>query len=235
MLTSELITLAQNHLRYDLDAYMGQTPEDTEWVTVLNWAQRAVAKKIEPYDPAVVFTLTANTGTYNLRDLTAFTKKIHRVERVMINGNMLYTRSRQDVGLWSLGELQQFEQTWVTDPAGTPTKAVQYDTKLILHSKPDGAYGNNYIAGIVFPADLTDPAVANASPDLPEETHEALALMAAIYAADPNVSESEGLGRLGRYNQRVHDTLRQVQLDFADSRSAFGGSADSYTPRFMQI
>lgn len=235
MLTSALITMVKQHLLYDLDNYAGQTPTDLAIVGQLNWAQRAVARKIEPYDPLIGLTLTPSQLQHNLRDLAVVTKKVVRPELVMINGVTLLTRDQKDYGLWSMNELRSSCSTWFSDAAGTPTKAVFYDTKLILHPKPTSAFANSYIAGVYFPADLTDPAVTDATPDLPEEIHEALALMAALYAADPNVSEAEGLSRLGRYSQRAHDAIRQVELDFANARSAFEGSDDSYTPRFMSM
>lgn len=233
MTTSKIITLCNQHLQYDLDSFQGQTPEDDEWIDVLNWAQRTVARTIEPYDPLIPFTLVVDQHTYDIRSLSVVTKKVVRVDRVYVDGNPLYARSMRDYGLWSLSELQTYVPTWFSDGSGTPTKAVSYDTSLILHPKPSSVFANTYIAGIYFPADLTDPAATDATPDLPEEIHEALALLAAIYAADPNVSEQEGLARLSRYGARQHAAIRQVQLDFANSRSAYAGSEDSYTPRFM--
>ena len=235
MLTSELIQMVKDHLSYDLDNYKGTAPTDAQIVAQLNWAQRTIAKRIEPFDPKITLTLVQNQDTYNLRDITTpvVSKKVFRVQRVMINGGFLLTRDLRDYGLWSLDELQTYASTWITDSADTPTKAVQDGTQLILHPKPSSTFSNNYISGYYLPADLLDPGTSDNTPDLPEEVHEAMALLTAVYASDPVVSEAEGLARLQRYSGRAAEAIEQVALDLQDSRSPFEGTLDSYFRRFM--
>lgn len=234
MITSELIQMVKDHTQYDLDNSAGTAPTDAQIVAQINWAQRAIARIVEPFDPSITLTLTGSTATYNLRSLTVVSKKVIRIARVMINGVWLMTRSGRDPGLWSLDEIEQYAPTWRTDGTGTPTKAVQYDTTLLLHQSPSGVFANNYIAGVYFPADLSSSSLSGV-PDLEEELHEALAMTAAIYAADPMVSEAEGLSRLARFNGRAAEAIRQVQLDKQNARSSFEGTLDSYYGRFLPV
>lgn len=242
MKTSELITLAKESTAYDLDAAFGtvnnQTGTDAQWVRYLNWAQRVAARLIEPYSPKITLTLVIGQDTYNLRDITTpvVSKKVVRVHKVVINGTPLLTRAARDYGLWSLDELETFAPTWFSDTTGQSTKAVQQGQNLILHPAPSSLFSSNYIAGTYLPADLVDPSTGtDSTPDLAEECHEAIALMAAVYAADPTVSEAEGIARLQRLSARAHDAIRQVSLDEQNSRSSFEGTLDQNWNRFMPI
>lgn len=224
-------------LSFDLDNFKdrdGQTPSDIQLTDQINFGLRWIGSRVYLFDPSITLTLTAETASYDLRDTDIVSRKVIEAIGVVINGNTLRAADRRTRGMWKFGEVERSVSNWRADTSGTPDKAWQIGTTLHLHRKPTAAIvstGSNYIVGHYMPADLVDGQDDTLYPDLPEELHEPIAQIAAIYAADPSVSEAEGINRLGRYNARAIDEIdrfrkRNMRLAQDWGTVPFAGYAD---------
>jgi hypothetical protein len=209
MILSEMITMLASLLAVDLDnrnAAADGTVTNLQATSDINWAIRFISQRIYQFDPSIVFTVTAETASYNLESTTIFSRKILEARRVIINGNQLYNCQGNKYGMWALGEVERECPTWRADLSGTPSKAFQVGTTLYLHQKPNAAVlsaGSNYIAGQYLAADLHYVNDLANSPDIPLVLHEAVVRMAADFAADPTATEAEALQRLMRYTGKA--------------------------------
>lgn len=205
MILSAMRTLLGQLLAFDLDGFATAAADQTAQI---NFGIRTISRYIQQYDPSIPFTMVAGTLKYDLRS-ASFTRKVLVAKAVVINGvplsNCLGTRN----GMWSLEELERFNPTWRTDPTGTPSIPVQMDHYLYMYPPPSQGIidtGNNFVVGTYLANDMVNGTDDATSPDIPEELHEAIVRIAAVYAADPNTTEQEGLARLSRYSgQAMHD------------------------------
>lgn len=235
---TQLRTLLTEFLAYDLDNSKGVAPTAAELTEQLNYAARWISERIYQFDPSITLTLTASDGDYSLRASAIVSRKVLRCHQVIINGNALLDASRQRRGMWTYQEVQIGHPNWRADDASTPTKPWQIGTTLYLHPKPTAAVvsaGNNYIAGTYLCADLTNGSDDSNYYDLPEELHEAIAGVAAVFAADPTASEGEALARLGRFNARYLDSIQSVAKSNKRDLELLGSTPGCSRPRAIRI
>lgn len=202
----QMQTMLADLLQYDLDNYQGESPAATDVAEQLNYAARFISKEIYQFDPSIAMTLTTDDGDMDLFS-AAFARDVVEVKLVVVNGITL-RRADGNYGLWTQGEITRFATQFRTDSNGTPNKAWQVNRTLYLHPKPSGAFANNFVAGQYLCATL-DGQTTSASYDLPEELHPAVVRLAADFAADPSVTEAEGLARLQRYAGKAGYDIKQ--------------------------
>lgn len=100
------------------------------------------------FDDKISFTLVVNTDAYNLRNTSAFTKRMLEVTRVMINGAFIL---QGDVT-----SAPAVNQAYLTSAASIPAVWwMQPPKDLILWPKPDAVYSNSYVSGWYLPSDLS--------------------------------------------------------------------------------
>lgn len=215
---SELRTLMTEFMVLDLDNSKGESPSSANQNEQLNWAYRTLCSRASLFDPTITFTLVADQALYDIRDITTpvVSKKVIRPFRIYINNIPLRTADKCRPGLWTLEELEDGYSTWRSAGSGTPYAAILENyNDLRLHPKPSSTVvsgGNNYIAGIYMPADMSgDGAV----PDLPEEFHELIAYMAAIKASLPIVTEDEMWNRIKAYDAEIQSAFRTFEREQA--------------------
>lgn len=232
MTLTAMRTMLANFLKFDLDDFSADASgavASADATEHLNYGIRTISKAIYQFDPSIVLTLVADQQAYDLR--TACGRKVREAKGVIINGNQLFNAVGRGYGMWAMGEADKTYPSWRSDPSGTPTKAFQVGTTLYLHSKPSAAIvsgGSNYVAGVYMAANMTNGADDANSPDIPEELHESIVRLAAIFAANPNVSEQEGLARLDRYNGQAGSEIqemRRLNYKLAESWGTLSGSS----------
>lgn len=214
-------------LGYDLDNYQGASPSATDIAEQLNYAARLVSKEIYQFDPSITLTLTIDDGDMDTFG-SAFGRDVLEVKRVIINGVPL-RKPNGEVGLWSYQEVEDRYPQWRTQAHGLPRIAFQLGRMLYVYPKPDSAYSNCFVAGQYLCATLSG-SDTSLSYDLPDELHPAVVRLAADFAADPNVSESEGLLRLQRYATKAGYDIKQERrrnMRLASSIGSTPGSSQS--------
>lgn len=213
MTTAQLITRVKNLLAYDLDGYIGASPSDADVVSCLNDALLDIGKLAYIVDPKVVLTLTAGQMNYDIRSLSVVSRRCVEVFSVVIAGKRLWNAAGDGYGLWTRGEIQNYNPSWLTDASGSTSKALMYSAKeLVLHPSPTSAIvaaGNHFLEAQVLPAPL-DAAATSASPELEDELHEELAKYAAYKAAMPNSTEGHQNARLAAFKAEALSKAAEV-------------------------
>lgn len=222
MTTQNLIDFVKDHAAFDLDLYPGESPTDAEVVELLNWALRILSRKLWLVDPSIVITLVAGTQSYDLRS-ASLSRDVWLCLRAYINGSPLLDWQGEQVGLWTLEEMEATNPTWRAAANGTPTAAMVIDRKIYFYLKPSSTVvstGSNYVAGCYLAADLAAGSLS-AVPDIPDETQEALGLLATVKGSTPNVSEEEGWARLKEFHSGAFELVEEIAA--ANRAAIFGG------------
>jgi hypothetical protein len=222
----------------------GRDPIASDLNGLINWAYKVIARKCS-LAKQTPLTLVAGQNTYNLRDTTTpvVGDAILRPVLVFINANgtsqALYDADSRDFGLWTIDELTRMYPGWVNDAQNPPTKAVflNYDT-LLLHPCPDAATASFNSAGLtghsVFGQYLPADLVADTDvPALPSEIHEAIAWLAAQFAATPTASDEAAWARIERYSQYWTQIIQEVADQNERTFQAFGASHGYYFDDLM--
>lgn len=229
----------------DLDMLLSATPEsptNADWLVVINQALRDISRRILLFSDAVTLTLTAGTFRYNLRDTTTpiVSSRVLQPVSVCINGSALRDRFSRGPGLWSFYELQSQFSAYASASNGTPSAAVWLGNNgggnLLLYPPPSStvAEGTNTVAGLTLPTDcaLSGGAFPATVPAVPEEVHESIAALAAVYAALPGVTEQEAWQRVSAYS-RYGEPVDQVRsVNMATLRTLTGSA--SLAPLFVE-
>ena len=205
MYLSDAVSLVNSFSQFDLDNYAGESPTNANVTSQINWASRLISKKLEMFNPVVVFTLTAGIRTYDLRSTSSFSVPVVKPMQVVIAGSLLLDARQDRPGLWSISEFERLNPNWRTDANGVPDKAAWHTDKLVLNPPPNTATASlntHYVSGLVLSADLTYDANASTTAlNVPVELHECVCYLAAVKAATPQVSEQEAWQRVSAYDQ----------------------------------
>lgn len=239
---AQLRTLQASLLSFDLDNFAGNsagTVSDADRNRQINMAYQILARRLKIYDPKVTLTLYADDDVIDLRVTTGSTnnkvsKRVWKAEYVIIGGNPLLDASGKEYGLWSMDELERECPGWRTASSGTPSIAAYYtSTKIRLYPKPSAAGSNNFVSGLVIPADLSADADV---PDIPEEIHEVIAFLAAVFASSPMASENEAWARLQKYEggfwMRLVDEIAQQNENLLQT---WGSTYDVHDASLMEL
>ncbi|MBS1826522.1 MAG: hypothetical protein JST93_14495 [Acidobacteria bacterium] len=231
--------------------YRGPT-STTDSAEYLDWAMKVLAQRCAFFDPKVSFALVADQETYRLDNLSTFSKYVLDPLSVYIGGNPLYDASGRRAGLWTINELNQFNPQWRTQSHGTPYVAVAYGSNtLLLNPKPDSttvSAGNCFVEGTVVPGwwktDGTYSAsgaagvVADgtATPDLPADMHEVLAVLAAVKAIKPMADSDAGWALVNAYSTELADSVETLARRNRAAMSALGSILPSdRAQRFVRL
>ena len=226
MTLSTIRTLVTDFGTY-LDNYRGDSPTAAELVAQINWGIRVFARRWHLLDNRITFTISnpiasTNGAKFNIRDTTTpvVSKRVVLPYVVYIGGQPLYDWNGNP-GLWSISQLDQRVSGWQTESSNTPYRAAYLGNgKLLLSPPPATAGSNNFIAGTYLPADLTNGTDDAASPDLPDELHEALAYFVAQHVALPTATEQEQWEKLKVYNQEWMSLVTEIATE---NRNAIEG------------
>jgi hypothetical protein len=236
MTLSSLRQLLTDSLSADLDNYRGETPSPTDLNAQLNWAYRIIARKCVLTTDTPLY-LVQGQSAYNLRDVTTPTvgAKIIRPVVVYINRSPLFDAAGRDYGMWTYDELVRLYPTWKQDGQGRPTKAVFTNwNQLILHPAPDAATVSqtHAIYGTYLPNDLSLDADA---PQVPEEIHEAIAWLAAQFAATPTITEQEGWMRLQKFSEYWSQIIQEVADQNERTFQSWGSTSGYYESDLIRV
>lgn len=207
---------------YDLGVFYGASPTTAQKLFLLNWAQKLIGKDLKVYRPHNALTL-AQSFTFNLRDTSVVERKVVEATSVIVNGVKLTRPDGQTYGFWTMPELERYFPTWMLDAADTPQRAVVQANVLYLHPKPTAAVvaaAQAYVPGTALPLDKVDDSGGPADAvkglgtqlDLPDELHEACALLTAAKAALPQLSETDAWRRVGAYNMEWVEIARTIAM-----------------------
>lgn len=238
MTLSELKTGLERALQLDLDHEAGENPSGSELTASINKAIRFISAEIYQIDPSITLDLTTDDGTIDLRDTDVVSRKVIEPLVVIIAGNPLSVASGRKYGMWTLSEIQAYCPTWRSDSSGTPSKAAFHDRTLYLHPAPNStnaALSTHYIMGQYLAADMVDGVDDSSYPDIPEELHEDIVRLAAVFAADSTVSEGEALARLGRYEARAKEKMAQIRTRNRRTALSWGTVTRAAQPRYIQL
>ena len=146
-----------------------------------------------------------------MQDLTIVAKRMIEVESVIIN-NVRLCNYRGDHALWNIQTYRRLYDGYLNYPDGTPSAAYRIDGYRIgLSPAPNATVvsdGDNYVTGVYLPATLANN---DDVPDIPEQYHEWIAMIAASFSSTPLVSEAEGWKRLDAYNAMLASDIRQLK------------------------
>lgn len=227
MNVTNLVTMMTELASFDLSNFSMATDgtiSNASAVAQLNKAQRRLSYYIKQFDHSIVTTLVADTANYDLRNTAVFAKPVIEPYRVIINGNTLLDASGKP-GLWTFNELERANPGFRADASGTPIRATFYgNTKMTLNPAPSAAVvtgGSNYMAGTYMAADLNSSTMS-ATPDLPVELHEALAVKATVWAAIAVTARQEGWVRLQALDKDADAIIEQVRADNINALNDWG-------------
>jgi hypothetical protein len=161
MTTYDLIQLYKALTAYDLDSMYGETPTDGQVVSLLNWGQRVLSRRLYLWDPAVSFTAQANSyGPYLLDNSgaapnnPAFGHRIVKIGIVRFNGISIYDWNMQP-GNWALQQFERDQPDWQKAPSSIPSRIVTIPNGLLLWPPPLSVAGTHTISAQVLADDLT--------------------------------------------------------------------------------
>jgi len=229
--------------------------ERADHAEALDWAMKLLAQRCAFYDPKITFTVTADQAEYRLNSSTAFTRRIVKPYSVVVNSNPLNDASRFRTGLWTINELNEIYSKWRTDSSGTPIAAVVYSGKLRLYPAPNAGVvstGNCFVEGEIVPGWIkTDGSYSasgaaglnsagtwdlTAEPDLPDQYHELLAVLAAIKLAQPEAESQEAWTTLNSYNADLTVQVERLERENRAQISAWGSlNPSDRKDRFLRM
>lgn len=234
MTTAEILLYVRNNISTDFDIAddIGATATDAELVPYINWAMRSISRQIHQLKTSIPITLTADTAEYDLNGGTGTpisasdVSQVTRIHRVYINNNPLKRADWKGPGMFTFNEIERNYPGWRAAGSSTPFAAAQISNKLFLFPKPTSTVvsaGNNYLVAEYLPKDLST-SVLTQIPDLPLELHEAVAYMAAVKLALPNIGEAEAIQRLQLYSAAIADAISEVRKQNLATIADFGSS-----------
>lgn len=209
MTLAQLRTLTSYFISYDNDAYLGESPSNSDLDTVVNWAIRSIARRLYLFEPMIALTTSAGVSRYDIGDTTYFERRMLDIHRVVVGGTILRD-NRSQFGLYpSLNAFEARYPTWRTASNGTPTGAVLAGQNLTFDCPASGVLANTFVSGQFMPNDLS---ADGQTPLLPVELHELVAYLAATKLALPTATEEEQWGRLRAFKTEAVDGLPELYI-----------------------
>ena len=179
---------------------------------VANGFSVAFATTSPPYPlMTMASSLTGTTTTPAVRQV-GFQKRCVKVFDMWLAGTQSRTRNGRP-GLYNRTAFERWFQGWRDADSGTPYFAVDRGSSIQLYPTPDSAYVLSSSAANWAQAQvLHDDMVADLDgPELPEETHEGMVLLAAFRATDPVLDEDGALRRMGSANARWTAEVMEIR------------------------
>jgi len=242
MILSEILTYVKDNYTYDSDIAnsLGEAPSDTQLIPYVNWAIRTIARKTRQISIYIPITLVAGQGSYNLNAGSAISStnasQVTRVHRVFIGNNVMTKANSNAPGMWAYNEIERFAPNYRAAASGQPIAAAQWGNNLLLYPAPSSNVSSgsgNYLVAEYLPANLTISDLSN-SPDLPVELHEAVAYLAAIKIAAPQITEAESYQRLQLYNSFINESIQEVKKQNEQTIQDFGSTFGWGRPKWIR-
>lgn len=242
MTLSEILIYVKDNYAYDGDIAnsLGENPTDAQLIPYVNWAIRSIARKVKQIGIYLPITLTAGTSTYNLNAgtgiATTVASQITRIHRVYIGNQVMNKADRFSPGMWSYNEIERFDPKYRSAASGQPIAAAQFGNNLVLYPAPSSTVASgsgNYLVAEYLPPSLTISDLSN-SPDLPVELHEAVAYLAAIKVAAPQITEGESYQRLQLYNSFINESIQEVKKQNENTLADFGSRFGWSRPKWIR-
>lgn len=203
MQLSELRTLLTQLLQTDLDNFAGDTPSTADLNAQINRALREIARFIRPRFAKVQLTITSPDQEILLSNTSKFA-------RAMLDIDGIYVSSGVEVEVVPPPAFER-DTNWRFATSGTPTMATVENNSLRF-DRPWSTSPTIFVSGDGFYLPLVNDIDV---PELPVDAHEAIAYYAAVFAAEPSVSDQTAMNRLQIYSPRSFATLNSIRTDLA--------------------
>ena len=207
-------SLVESYVKYSGNQYISDA---VDLNTLCNERLRAFsAETLCLYDDAITLTLTANTATYNFRDLSIVSKELVLPTHVVIDAYPLYNYQMRR-GFASLDEVATYSPNYLTAGAAKPNRAILLPgNTLRLVAKPDQVYTNCYLPGFYFhPTISTLPSGDATSISIPEEFQRVAAIYTAIDLLLPTSTAQSDYEKIAVFDKRAAQQMMELK-----SRSA---------------
>lgn len=206
MQLTEIRTLLDKLLAYDLDGYDGLAPLNAQKDAIINWGLRQVGLSLYLYGD-VTLTLAENDRVISLSD-TKFAKEMLSIDSVRIGSNTLRDATRR-YGLYTADQFRAWYPNAASATAGVPDAATHLNDSLVFNRPVNAATAGAHTArGRYLPKPLVDSSYLTPL-DVPTHLHEIIAYMAAIKWAMPNATVQEQMQRLQMYSGESLPMLTQ--------------------------
>lgn len=216
MQRSAIRTLVGQLLAVDLDNYAGDTPSNADVDSQINRAIRIISRHVRPLFPKVTLTISTNDQIIPFGSA--------KFARKMLSVDKIYKGSNQTIPMFPYSQFDELSDFRYAS-SGTPQSASVLNNTLYF-DKPWSGNATLIVEGHAFYAPLANDTD---EPEFDEYAHEAVAYLTAELAAQPTVSESTALNRLGIYEKTwwrdIEELRRQVGnqshdlLNFTPSRA----------------
>jgi hypothetical protein len=206
MTRATLRTLLGQLLQTDLDNYAGDSPSTSDLDAQLNRALREIARFIRPKFAKVNLTITSPDQEIDLGNTTKFARAMLSVDRI-------YVSSGVEVQVVPMPQFER-DTNWRFATSGTPILAA-VENNTLRFDRPWATSPTVIVAGDGFYLPLTSDSQV---PELPEDAHEAIAYVAAVFAAEPSIVDGTAMSRLQTYSQRSFAALDAVRKQLANQQ-----------------
>lgn len=203
MQLSELRTLLTQLLQTDLDNFAGDTPSTADLNAQINRALREIARFIRPRFAKVQLTITSPDQEILLSNTSKFA-------RAMLDIDGIYVSSGVEVEVVPPPAFER-DTNWRFATSGTPTMAT-VENNTLRFDRPWSTSPTIFVSGDGFYLPLVNDTDA---PELPVDAHEAIAYVAAVFAAEPSVVDGTAMTRLQNYSARSFAALDAVRKSLA--------------------
>lgn len=208
MTLSALRTRTANLVAYEGTTTEGSDPSGSTLDEAINWAQDVLSKRLYLYS-SVTFTTSGSTNVYDTQSSSFFGRRMLSVDLVVINGTTLRDKGGQ-YGMYSFPEFNAWYPTWQTAGSGTVEAACFTNPNLIITPSPSGSISNSYVRGRHLALALASSSDVS---ELPEQVHELIPYLAAIYIQEPVIDAEESWKRLEVYRLNAAEDVPQLYID----------------------
>lgn len=182
--------------------------------------------------PNPLMTITPNAGMTASATTTpavrqeGFEKRCVKVFGMSLNDTIVCGPYRRE-GLYNRGQFERNYRSWRMSDSGTPLIAVDRGSQIQLYYTPDEDFvlassANNFAEAQILYDDMVEDSDV---PELPEEVHDGIPLLAYYRAGDPVSDEAGALRRLqsanSRWSAEVEEIRRNNKNAMADISNRF--------------
>jgi len=185
----------------------------------------ALSGALTPPLPLITMTssLSGTTTTPAVRQV-GFGKRCVKIFGMSLSDVVVQSAHRRD-GLYHRSMFERQYRGWRQSDSGTPLIAVDRGNQIQLYYTPDSAYvlsssANNFAEAQILYDDMVNDTDL---PELPEELHDGLPLLAYFRAADPVTDEGGAIRRAMSANSRWGAEVEEVRRNNKNAMT----SADS--------
>jgi hypothetical protein len=206
MQLSELRTLLTQLLQTDLDNFLGDNPTASDLNAQINRALREIARFIRPHFAKVTLSITSPDQEIVLTNTAKF-------GRAMLDIDGIYVSSGVEIAVIPPPAFER-DTNWRFATSGTPVLAT-VENNTLRFDRPWATSPDIFVSGDGFYLPLSSDTDV---PELPVDAHEAIAYVAAVFAAEPSVVDGTAMTRLQNYSARSFAALDAVRKSLANQQ-----------------